>query len=775
MGRIEFHLLLVGLVGSAVAVALDPHLGVRTSGATAPPIPDQLHPQRCPDDYRDHPLILVSMDGFRADFLDRGLTPTIARLAKRGVHAPYMKPSYPSITFPNHYTIATGLLPAAHGIVANRFTDPVFNATFAPGKPTSYQKRFWGGEPIWETVENQGQLSATYFWPGSEVTGHTPTYWFPFSELTPFNVRVNQVLAWLDLPREQRPRFLTLYLHEPDQKAHDFGPDSKQVDEVLQMVDDAIRQLVLGLQRRHLQDCVNLLVIADHGVTASGPDRVLHMNEIDPNFINKVTSSWNGVFSRFNSKDRSFEGTVSLMEDLNCKRKEMSVYHKLHSPARWHFGGQRRIEDIFLDLTKGYQVDVDGTYKADLGDHGYDNYIADMNALFLAYGPAFKNGLEVEAFQNIELYNLMCLLTDSTPAPNNGTWGSLHHLLVDPPPMPPSRDEVIIAPVALLPEDAAEELEELSEESECRALPDSKQRRTFIDRLTRTKAVGLSPLSFWHAPWGLPLVTIEDLPGVLTLLDTTHVAAYSRSLRTPLWATFYVHDDVQKDEGLSNLDTPSWLPDPRLHPLDLPPVCATQALVGASHAVWEPLFPSRWTSDEEDLNVESTTNAVLMTQSMKKIWTHLFNTIEIWRKKFGPMNIVVGPAFDGDGDSIKDDLANWRVQGQGVAVPTHLFAVITRCHIGFGGLHSCPPHHIDTLAFILPQYQPVSNCMSGDEFLREHSAKVKDVELITGLEFYSSLPPEDRIRLQVRIHSDIWGKETWPNRLHSQLFGLKRR
>ncbi|KAA0186098.1 hypothetical protein HAZT_HAZT010310 [Hyalella azteca] len=569
MGRVVFQVVVCMLVGSVCA---GPHFqSFRGTGPSLGPpfIPHALDPSRCPPEYSHHPLILVSTDGFRADFLKRGLTPTISKLSKRGVHAPYVKPSYPSITFPNHYTIATGLLPPAHGIIANRFRDPAFNASFGPGKPTSYERRFWGGEPIWKTVENQGQISATYFWPGSEVRGLSPTYWLPFSDRTPFNVRVNQVLTWLDLPSHQRPRFITLYLHEPDAKAHDFGPDSQQVNEALQLVDEAIRQLIIGLQKRGLLDCVNLIIVADHGVTAAGPERVLHMNRIVPNFANKVTSLYNGVFARFNARDRSFGGTLSLMEELSCKRREMNVYHRQYSPARWHLGGQRRVEDIFVDLSKGYQVDGDGTYKSDLGDHGYDNYISEMNALFLAFGPAFQTGLEVEAFQNIELYNLMCLLTDSRPAPNNGTWGSLHHLLINPPPLPTIRRKSLVPPVARLPEDASEELEELLEESECQVLPQAEEVQNHVRRLINTESIGLPSLSFWHAPWGLPLVSINDLPGTLTVTDASYVSAYSRALRVPLWTSFYLDAKQRSSRGVR---LGSWLPDPRVHVNDLPPV-----------------------------------------------------------------------------------------------------------------------------------------------------------------------------------------------------------
>src|SRR5689334_25056629 len=178
-------------------------------------------------------LILISIDGFRADYLDRGITPTLASLAADGVRADALKPAFPTLTFPNHYTIVTGLYPDHHGIVNNRMVDPASGKRFVYSDPkTTADPSWWGGEPLWVSVERQGGHAATVFWPGSDVAidGVRPDHWLTFdAKMTP-TARVDQALAWLDLPPAQRPGFVTLYFEQVDHAAHNFGPDSKETD-----------------------------------------------------------------------------------------------------------------------------------------------------------------------------------------------------------------------------------------------------------------------------------------------------------------------------------------------------------------------------------------------------------------------------------------------------------------------------------------------------------------------------------------------------------------
>src|SRR5262249_7116376 len=229
------------------------------------------------------PVILISIDGFRADYLDRGLTPTLASLAASGVHADALKPSFPTLTFPNHYTIVTGLYPDHHGIVNNRMVDPATGKRFVYNdRTTTSDPSWWGGEPLWVSAENQGKHAATMFWPGSDVPidGVRPEHCRRFDGKMPPAARVDQALAWLDLPSGQRPDFMTLYFEQVDHQVHEHGPDSTEADAALREVDAALGRLLDGLRQRGLADAANLVIVSDHGGTASGPDRVVVIDRI---------------------------------------------------------------------------------------------------------------------------------------------------------------------------------------------------------------------------------------------------------------------------------------------------------------------------------------------------------------------------------------------------------------------------------------------------------------------------------------------------------------
>ncbi|XP_071533900.1 venom phosphodiesterase 2-like isoform X2 [Panulirus ornatus] len=656
----------------------------------APPhLSDHLDPTSCPPTYHQHPLILVSVDGFRAEYLSRGMTPTIQALASKGTRAPYMKPSFPTITFPNHYTLVTGMYPPSHGIIANKFYDPVFQSEFRIGRKESFQPRWWGGEPIWKTVETQGKKAATFFWPGSEVDGNQPSYWNYYNESIPFEYRVDKVLSWLDLPSETRPSFITLYMHEPDNIGHDFGPNSPELEKVLVRVDSFVKRLVEGLQARNLVSCVNLLVVADHGMAEAGQQRMINLNDYIPNFTN-ITRFWDGAFGRFTPKDGSEATKYEMMKALSCKQPELRVYERELLPIRWHMGTQQRVENIVVDLDAGFSVGGDDSFQADNGEHGYDNYFPVMNALFVAHGPDFRRNLEVEAFQNIELYNLMCHLLDVKPAPNNGTWGALHHLLNNAPPSP-------LAPYQILPPyvgiPSGNELKKRLMEAQCEG--DTPELDKWIDVLKDTHKK-VSGFIATHLPWDIP----------------------------------------QNQEDSSIL-------------------------------LIQPDFITDFTTRRDFAQLPYLiSNAVPFTHQLTQRWQELKNFISKWANLYGALNVIAGPVFDYDANSFADDLDKVS-QTTGLVVPTHMFLVASRCSVWVDHLADCPHDQVDSLAFVYPQYLPITNCLNAARYAQEFSAKVQDVEKITGLKFYPSMHYYDQVRLQVRIHSNIWGYETWWNRLHN--------
>jgi len=369
------------------------------------------------------PLILISFDGFRADYLDRHLTPTLEALAADGVRAQAMRPSFPTLTFPNHYTLVTGLYPDHHGIVNNRMTDPASGARFVYNDPkTTADPAWWNGEPLWVSVEKQGRHAGTMFWPGSDVAigGVRPSHWMPFDgKMTP-DQRVDQLLQWIDLPAAQRPIFYTLYFEQVDHAGHDQGPDSDEVDHALRDVDAALARLVDGLKQRHLFERTNLVIVADHGMTATSHDRVIYLDDLialdDVDVVNY------GILAGINPA--TGHDSAAAEATLLAAHAAMHCWRKSQVPARLHYGTHARVPALLCLADDGWVITShaqEATRKHfSLGEHGYDNDDPAMRALFVAHGPAFEHGLVVPEFDNVDVYPLLTHLLDIRPQPNDG-------------------------------------------------------------------------------------------------------------------------------------------------------------------------------------------------------------------------------------------------------------------------------------------------------------------------------------------------------------------
>jgi predicted AlkP superfamily pyrophosphatase or phosphodiesterase len=374
-------------------------------------------------------VILISIDGFRYDYLEKYSAPNLQHLAASGVQAAALLPCFPTYTFPNHYTIVTGLYPAHHGIVANEMYDPSFDATFVYKDPVATEGRWWGGEPIWVTADKQGQKTASMFWVGAAVPikGVRPDHWEPFDAKVSPGERVDKILGWLDLPAEQRPTFSALYFDQVDHEGHEGGPDSPQVREAIAKVDAAIGRLLDGLRQRGIEDRVNIIVVSDHGMTATPPKQAIFIDDyIDLHSVRVVTRGQ--LFTLWPAKGET-DAIFTRLRDVPHAR----VYRREKAPARWHYTGNARIAPIILLADEGWTItdrEYAKSHELKQGGHGYDNNLRSMQATFIAHGPAFKPGTKLPAFSNVDVYELMAYLLHLKPARNDGTLKVFRPVLV---------------------------------------------------------------------------------------------------------------------------------------------------------------------------------------------------------------------------------------------------------------------------------------------------------------------------------------------------------
>ena len=374
-------------------------------------------------------VILISLDGFRSDYLEKYQPPNLSSLAREGVQARWMIPAFPSKTFPNHYTIATGLYPQNHGIVENNVFDKSFNAMFTMSKREEVQNgRWWLGEPIWITVEKQGQKSAPYFWPGSEaeIAGTRPTYWKPYEEGVSNQTRVDTILSWLDLPSNERPTFLGLYFSDIDSAGHDFSPDAIETRNAVLKVDNELGRLIEGLKARGIFKQVNLIIVSDHGMAPQNPADTIVLDELfDARLAEKIiwTSEIVSIFPREGKEDATYKALKAKLPP------QAKVYRKAELPPRYHYSDSPRIAPLVVLPDEGWtlttrarfeEAKAKGRQNGLRGGHGYDNELPSMRAVFIAHGSAFKKGVVIEPFENIHIYNMMTRILGVTPAPNDG-------------------------------------------------------------------------------------------------------------------------------------------------------------------------------------------------------------------------------------------------------------------------------------------------------------------------------------------------------------------
>jgi predicted AlkP superfamily pyrophosphatase or phosphodiesterase len=359
-------------------------------------------------------VILISADGFRADFAEKYDAIHLQKLGKQGVRASYMLPSFPSVTFPNHYSIITGLYPAHHGLVDNSFYDSARDTIYSMANKKQVADAYWyGGTPLWVLAEKQNMLSASFYWVASEsnIQDKKPSYYYIYNEKINIDARIQAVKNWLQLPAIKRPHFITFYFPEVDHAAHIYGPDSKEAAAAVHFVDEAVGRLQAMTDSIALP--VNFIFVSDHGMTKVDNVNTLKLPEaVDKNKFYVPTGD---ALVQLYAKDK--KDVLPTYIALQKEAKDYDVYLAEDMPKKWHYSRSddhyNRIGDIILVpvLPKVFNL---GTHATSLGKHGFDPAVADMHAIFYAWGPAFKKNMQISGFENVHVYPLIATILGLT-------------------------------------------------------------------------------------------------------------------------------------------------------------------------------------------------------------------------------------------------------------------------------------------------------------------------------------------------------------------------
>lgn len=372
----------------------------------------------------DQVTVIISLDGFRWDYTQWYDTPFLDRMAEEGVEAALI-PSYPSKTFPNHYTLATGLYPDHHGIIGNKFINRATGKKFSlSNREVKHDAHYYGGEPIWLTAQRQGLRTAVFYWPGSDVAvqGKYPDKYFNYDQeprLT-FGQRIDGILKQLRRPEAKRPQLIMAYFEQPDHNGHVYGPQAKQTRIAVMEIDKLISNLYERIQKLPISDNVNFIVVSDHGMTLTMPEKHINARQYLKKewYYDIEGDAPANVYAREGCADSICQALQGV--------DHIRVWHRTEVPYYLHYGTNENVGDVVIDTELGWLF---SDKKAEYGGtHGYDPSYNDMHALFRAVGPAFKH-ISLPHFPNVDVYPLLCHLLGIEPAPNDGSLNIVKRML----------------------------------------------------------------------------------------------------------------------------------------------------------------------------------------------------------------------------------------------------------------------------------------------------------------------------------------------------------
>lgn len=373
-----------------------------------------------------HRTVIVSLDGCRWDYPLMYDTPNIDRIGEEGVSG-VMQPSFPSLTFPNHYTLATGLVPDHHGIIGNTFYDKESGLTFSLGDERAKKNpRFYGGEPIWITAKKQGKVTGVVYWAGADVAiqGMYPDYYFDYEKkpLLTYVERIAEVERMLAMPEDKRPQLIMVYFDEPDYSGHMYGPESKRTRKAMEVLDCLIGQLWMDIKSMPGAEDVNLIVTSDHGMARDSRERIIHVEDyLERDWYEKVTYGFPAMIAPVRGREKKI---LNALRDV----PHLRAYKKRDVPGYLNYGSNKNVDDIVVFTDIGFMMCENDSVMN--GSHGFDPTYGDMHVIFRAAGPDFKKGyVKEKVFKNVDVYPLLNRLLGTRPAPCDGCIDNVVDLL----------------------------------------------------------------------------------------------------------------------------------------------------------------------------------------------------------------------------------------------------------------------------------------------------------------------------------------------------------
>lgn len=360
---------------------------------------------------------MLSLDGFRWNYTDEANTPVLDSLKKAGVFAE-MKPCFPTKTFPNHYSIATGLYPDHHGIVLNSFYAQDLNKHYSISDRASVSDpTFYGGEPIWNTATKQGVNAAILYWVGSEapIQNMRPEKWFHYNQTLPFTSRIDSIVTWLSYPDGTRPHLILWYYPEPDGSGHHFGPKGEKTIAMVEQLDHWLGKYFTAMRKLPVFPKLNFIITSDHGMgSISNEKQIILDNWVDTAMLYETDGS-NPVYN-FKVKAGNLDKVYQRLKQA----PHLQVWKHDSLPVRLHYGHNIRTQDITVAAAPGWSIYWSWKIGHGKGTHGYDNDWSDMHAIFYAAGPAFKQNYSQPVFENVDIYPLIAHILQLNPAKTDG-------------------------------------------------------------------------------------------------------------------------------------------------------------------------------------------------------------------------------------------------------------------------------------------------------------------------------------------------------------------